>query len=244
MSLLLLEKAKTKWQGFWHNFQWPDYDWLLDGWLSRLAYGVPLVGYLVLFNDSISTNLKFESLAGQIYSPLGLSSGARLKFIYLGLVFLGVGNVLYRVLRPHVMKIGVGEFNYVETAIKHFTFSAYNDLHYRIRHSDFHPRTVHGKYYDSEWEGFRIAAIGPAAETLRQGEENQKQADWTAAKNKYESLLRSILIETHFCEVTKKRPYLIICLGLALLGYLLLLIPSVDLFVSVISKIVLGGLSS
>lgn len=244
MSISLLDKLGTKWRGFRYNFQWPDYDWLLDGWLSRLAYGVPLVGYLVLFNDTISANLQFESLAGQIYSPLDLSSGARLKFIYLGLVFLGLGNVLYRLLRPYVMKFGVGEFNYVETALKHFTFSAYNELHHRIRRSEFDPMTVHGKYYDSEWEGFRIAAIGPVAKTLREGEENQKQADWTAAKNKYESLLRSILIETHFCEVTKKRGQLAICLGIALLGYMLLLIPSADLFISVMSKIALSGINS
>ena len=101
MSLSLFDKLRTRWQVFQYNFQWPHYDWLLDGWLSRLAYGVPLVGYLVLFNDTISANLQFESLAGQIYSPLGLSSGARLKFIYLGLVFLGLGNVLYRLLRAY-----------------------------------------------------------------------------------------------------------------------------------------------
>lgn len=226
------------WRVFRYNYSWPDYVWLLDGWIARMAMAIPVVGYLILFNDTVTSNLKFENLAAEDALSFGLSSDARLKLIYIGLLFLGCANIVYRLFRPYVMKIGVDQFSYVETALEHFAFSHYSNMHHAIRNSGFDPYTVHGKYYDSEWEGFKTAALGPGSKSLKEAEANMAQANWVEAKNKYESLLRSILIETFFRNVITRREILTTAILLALAGYLLLAIPSVDLFVKVMRVII------
>ncbi|CAN5378321.1 hypothetical protein BH10PSE7_BH10PSE7_22640 [soil metagenome] len=218
-----------KWQIFKYNFGCPDYVWLLDGWISRLTLGIPIVGYLILFNDTISGHLQFNSLASESLLRFGISSSSRLKFVYLGLLLIGIANIAYRLARPYVMKIGVNQFEYVETALKHFTFSSYLQMHEDIRHSKYGAHTGHGKYYDSEWEGFKLAAIG--SDTL--GEGRVIEAHWLGAKNQYESLLRSILIETYSRQIVRRRWRLVFCIILAAVGYALLSIPSLDLFAKV-----------
>ena len=192
---------------------------------------VPIVGYLILFNDSISQHLSFNRLADENIFRFGLSSIARLKFIYFGLIFLGSANILYRIRRPFVLKIGTNQFDYVEKALEHFTVSAYIDINGEIRHNGHY--TPHGKYYDSEFEGFLDLALGKRGVVGR----NETTANWLSAKNKYEGLLRSILIENFFRNNIKRRYSLSFCIVLSLSGYILLLIPSADLFIKVMTVI-------
>src|SRR5216683_2628609 len=116
---------RMRWSAFDYNYGWSDYLYLFDGWVAKCAMGVPVIGYLILFNDSISQHLSFNKLASKNVLGFGLSSGARLKLIYFGLIFLGSANILYRIHRPFVFKIGTNQFEYVENALKHFTVSAY-----------------------------------------------------------------------------------------------------------------------
>jgi hypothetical protein len=220
---------EMKWSTFTYNYGWSDYVFLFDGWVAKCAMAVPVIGYLILFNDSVLQHLSFNKLASENVSGFGLSSVARLKFIYFGLIFLGSANILYRFRRPFVFKIGTDQFEYVEKAIKHFTVSAYIDIHGVIRHEGH--QTLHGKYYDAEYDAFLNLAIG------EKGDHSQRQestADWAAAKSKYEGLLRSMLIENFFRNNVRRRFSLSYCIFLSLLGYGLLLIPSADLFVKVL----------
>ena len=143
---------KMKWGIFAYNYCWSDYVFLLDGWIAKCAMAVPVIGYLILFNDSVSQHLSFNKLASESVTWFGLSSVVRLKLIYFGLISLGTANILYRLRRPFVFKIGTSEFNYVENALKHFTVSAYIDINGTIRHEGHH--TLHGKYYDAEYDAF------------------------------------------------------------------------------------------
>ncbi len=205
---------------------------------------VPIVGYLILFNDSIASHLSFQHLAAENTSAFGLSGGARLKLIYVGLIFLGLANLLYRWQRPYVLKLADNEFDFVNVGLSNFSVSTYIDFHGRIRHSDFDPYTRHGKYYDSEWEEFLTSALGPKVDDERIGRDSTK-AHWVEAKQKHESLLRSILTETFFRDSTRlRRGWLILCILVAVIGYCLLAVPSADLFIKVMTIIIaplLGG---
>jgi hypothetical protein len=218
-----------KWTSFNYSYGWSDYIYLFDGWVAKCAMAVPIIGYLILFNDTISQHLSFNKLAGENVLSFGLSSVARLKLIYFGLIFLGSANILYRIRRPFVFKIGTNQFEYVETALKHFTLSAYIDIHGLIRYEGHH--TLHGKYYDAEYEAFLNLAAGEKGERLQRDEST---ADWTQAKRRYEGLLRSMLIENFYRNNVKRRLSLSYCIFLSLFGYVLLLIPSLDLFLKVL----------
>jgi hypothetical protein len=220
---------RMRWSAFDYNYGWSDYLYLFDGWVAKCAMAVPVIGYLILFNDSISQHLSFNKLASENVLGFGLSSGARLKLIYFGLIFLGSANILYRIHRPFVFKIGTNQFEYVENALKHFTVSAYIDIHGLIRHEGHH--TLHGKYYDAEYDAFINLALGEKGKRLQRDEST---ADWTQAKNRYEGLLRSMLIENFYRNNVKRRLSLSCCIFFSLLGYVLLLIPSIDLFVKVL----------
>ena len=231
--MTLIDHFSMKWQVFKYNFKWPDYVWLLDGWIARSAMAIPFVGYLILFNDSVAVHLKFDSLAAENLSPFGLSPGARLKFIYMSLVLLGCANILYRWCRPRVMQIGINQNDYVESGLKNFTFLDYVNMHLEIKRSGIDAHTMHGKYDNSGWDAFEAETLDPESGV----KENVKAAHWVEAKNKFESLLRSILIETYISRVIKRRGLLVVSVFIALVGYFLLAIPSVDLFLKVMRVI-------
>jgi hypothetical protein len=229
-----LERWKNDWRMRWttfdYNYGWSSYVFLFDGWIAKCAMAVPVVGYLILFNDSVSQHLSFNELASENVVGFGLSSVVRLKFIYFGLIFLGSANILYRLRRPFIFKIGTNQFEYVENALRHFTASAYIDINGAISHEGRH--TPHGDYYDADYDAFLNLALGEKG-TGKQSDESA--ADWTGAKAKYEGLLRSMLIENFFRNDIKRRLPLTCCLALSLVGYLLLLIPSADLFIKVMT---------
>jgi hypothetical protein len=222
---------RMKWGGFAYNYGWSSYVLLFDGWIAKFAMAVPIVGYLILFNDSISQHLSFNKLADESAVRFGLSSIARLKFIYFGLIFLGSANILYRIRRPFVLKIGTNQFAYVEKALTHFTVSSYIDINGEIQQHGH--TTLHGKYCDSEFESFLNLALGARGIVGR----DESSANWLAAKNKYEGLLRSMLIENFFRNNITRRVSLSFCILLSISGYTLLLIPSADLFLKVMSVV-------
>lgn len=219
---------KLKWGTFVYNYGWSRYVFMFDGWIAKCAMAVPVIGYLIIFNDSISQHLSFNKLANEDALRFGLSAIARLKLIYFGLIFLGSANILYRIRRPYVLRIGTNRFDYVEKALTHFTVSDYIDIDGEIRHYGHH--TLHGKYYDSDFGAFVDLALGKSGAAGNQG----SSANWLTAKNKYEGLLRSILIENFFRNNIRRRVSLSFCIILSFVGYMLLLIPSADLFIKVL----------
>jgi hypothetical protein len=201
--LRIRDHAQMKWSTFSYNFGWSRYINLLDGWIPRLSFAVPIVGYLILFNDSVAKHLTFLELTSG-HSAFGLSGSARLKLIYIGLILLGVANIIFRWKRPHVLRLARDEFSYVETGLRNFTLGAFIEFHGRIRHSGLGHFTRHGQYYDSDWEAFLDHAAGKEKDSRGSGRD-PTTAHWTEAKAKYEDLIRSILTETFFRENTRTR---------------------------------------
>ncbi|AND92600.1 blr7681 [Bradyrhizobium diazoefficiens USDA 110] len=221
---------RTEWSTFHYNLGWSRWVRFLDGWIAKCAMAVPVVGYLVLFNDGVSQHISFNDLASEHQlSVLSLTASGRLKLIYFGLIILGSANILYRLRRPYIFRVGTDQFDYVERALVHFTVDNYIDLNGVIRHEGH--RTLHGKYDDAEFDSFVDAATG---------RNNPDVGNWNLAKSKFEGLLRSILIETFFRNDVKHRLALTCFLLLAFCGYGLLLIPSFDLFVKVIRVTIRG----
>ncbi|OYW43704.1 MAG: hypothetical protein B7Z38_00045 [Rhodobacterales bacterium 12-64-8] len=227
MRLSLWSQFLTRWQGFRYNYGWSRYVPLLDGWLPRCAMLVPFIGYAILFNDSIANLVQFERLAGEHQSSWGLSSIDRLRCFYFALILLGAANVLFRLRRPHTMWLATNLRDYVARGLDYFTIGYYMEIHGTVRHEGHHTR--HGKYYDSEWDGFLAAAVNDGEGT----ESVKRTGNWEEAKRQYGSLLRSMLIENFERFDVTKRVSLTICLIFAFIGYVLLLLPSAELFLKV-----------
>lgn len=229
---LLLEMShlmsiKSSFQTFWYNFRWSEWVAYIDGWIPRFAFFVPLLGYLILFNDEITEIMHFQQLAGSSDLYKGLESGERLRLVYFGLIFLGVSNVIYRLKKPHIFRFGSNIREYTSNCLQTLTFGDFQRMHFGIR-EDGH-LTQNGKYYDSEWDGFK-------KQVLNEGEGTDEVAitgHWENAKLMYGSLLRSILNEHFFKKDVARKGWLMTCLIISSLGYLLLVAPSLDLFIKV-----------
>lgn len=225
------QSLRLRWGTLAYNYGWSDYVFFLDGWIAKCAMAVPIIGYLILFNDSVSQHLSFNHLASEGAKSFGLSAGARLKFIYFGLIFLGSANIVYRLWRPFVLRVGTNQFEYVEKALEHFTASDYINIHGAVRQEGHH--TLRGKYGDAEYDAFLTLATGERVDG--QGRLVQSPSDWSRAKSQYEDLLRSMLLENFFRNDVKRRGYLTSALAFALVGYALLSVPSIDLFIKVLA---------
>lgn len=238
---LILSKLKGKWQTFSYNYRWTDWTGYIDGWIPKFSLMVPIIGYLLLFNDEIAKVLIFDELTsngvvtietelyrGKISSYEGLDSHNRLRLIYFGLIFLGVSNLIFRWKRPWIYTYGSDLAEFTKTCLETLSFGEFLHFHHTNR-SEGH-LTQSGKYYDSEWEGFSFAANNKGEGT----EQVERIGNWEEAKRQYGSLLRSLLAETFFRNDITRRGYLSLCLVLSTLGYMCLIIPSADIFIQVL----------
>jgi len=224
---------------FRYNFGWSEWVPYIDGWVPRFAFVVPIVGYLVLFNDQVGGTVAFRNLVGGEFQDFWLSGQNRLRLVYFGLMALGISNLIYKWKRPYIFRFGLNQTEYTRTCLEAFTYQDFLRMHETIR-SDGH-LTPHGNYYDSEWEGFADAARNKGEGT----ELVERFGDWEAARRRYGSLLRSILAEWFFRGNILRRRWLAVCILFSSVGYVFLVIPSFDLFVKVlmstISTLVVRG---
>jgi len=225
----MINNIKLKWTTFEYNFGWPNYIWLFDSWLAKAAIGIPIVGYLILFNDSVAGHLTFEKLTHGSVDWSLVPQHYRLRLVYFGLVFLGIANFLYIARRPYVMKLGTSEWKYISHLLERATLHDFIQLNGAIKNGDANI-TVHGKYYDAEWDAFLVQSGG-------KGKVAAFTPNFNQAKLTHESLLKSILIETYARESRKRRFSLCAAIFFGLLGLFLLMIPSLDLFIRVLSVI-------
>ena len=231
-----MRSIKSWWSTFIYNYQWSDYASYIDGWIPKLALTVPILGYLILFNDQVSEIIKFNQLAGEQIDGIGLGGVQRLRLLYFGLIFLGLSNFIYRIRKPYQLRFGTNFVDYSRTCLDVFTISDYISLHGRIQEEG-HIST-RGKYYTSEWEGFLDAASHTG-----EGTENvERDGNWEESKRIYGSLLRDILHETFLRSDRGRRGWLTSCLAISTLGYIFLLLPSLDLFIRVMVSSLAPGI--
>ena len=224
-------RLQQKWIIFKINYSWSDWITYIDGWIPKFALFFPAIGYLILFNDAISDVFSFDHLANEEILNSGLTGESRLKFLYFSLFFLGISNFLYRFKKPHVLRLGNTSLEYSKAGLEHFTLGDYVELHGRIRHHGH--ASLHGKYYDSEWEGFL-----EDCRNTGEGTANVKRdGNWEEAKKQYGNLLRSMLRDNFYYYSSKKQIWLSICIFLSSIGYILMAIPSLDIFIKVIRSI-------
>src|SRR2546425_10048424 len=87
-----MSRLSIWWSTFVYNFAWSDWTAYIDGWIPRFCFFIPIVGYLILFNDRVVGMMEFHQLTREPYFDWGLTTSARLRCIYYALFCLGVSN--------------------------------------------------------------------------------------------------------------------------------------------------------
>ncbi len=224
----MLDFLKLKYRHFLFTFGWSDWVNFIDGWIPKFALFVPIIGYIILFNDTVTDALIFKNITDDKHIDWGLSVKDRLRFLYFGLIFLGLSNFIYRLKKPYQFRFGTNMVDYTRTCLEILTLTDYMDIHSKIRSNGHY--TLTGKYYDSEWDGFLTLARNEGEGTNRV----VRNGNWELAKSQYGSLLRGMLRENFFRYNVSRRKWLSLCVFLSSCGYLFLIIPSFDIFIKVL----------
>ena len=99
----------------WKITQWYYVEKIANNELARVVGLVPLVGYLIIFNDEIAGIATFGTIAGvdnDDVSPFILSSLAKMRFVFFGSLFVLFANLIYRAFRPKVLDSSKGDIEF------------------------------------------------------------------------------------------------------------------------------------
>lgn len=99
----------------WKITQWYCVEKVASNDLSRIIGFIPLIGYLILFNDEIANITSFRTIAGLEHgnaSPFILSSLAKMRLVFFGSLFVLFANLIFRVFRPQVLELSKGDIEF------------------------------------------------------------------------------------------------------------------------------------
>jgi len=216
----MISWIRLKWDILSYNFSWDQFTWYLNGNVAKAARFVPIVGYLVIFNDYVTDQITFQNLTNEVQSTLFLDPDVRLRFIFFGFLFLAAATAIYVLMRPDTIKIGERLEEFSAYYLKQVPSHVFRRLHQEIRQEEHW--APDGKYYDDDWNLFWREAQWPFS-GQNQLEKHSKlsdlngydRVDYEQAKKRHKSVLLSILRETYFRESRKRRPLLVLVLSLA-----------------------------
>lgn len=148
----MFERFQSNVHTFRYNFRWDDYVGLFQGPIAKSIVFIPVIGYVVLFNDAIIKGFGFTELSGTVDSSFFLGDSARLRLIYFGLISTALGNFIFLSRRPQALKQAKSQSEYVDFARKVFTPRDYNEIYGQI--SRYGHVTLYGNDMLHLWDEF------------------------------------------------------------------------------------------
>jgi len=202
---------------------------IVDGWIARLSLTVPLIGWLILFNDKTGGALEFKSL-GITESESLFSADVRLRLVYFGLISLGSANIIFRTFAPREILQYKNIDIYIRTAMELFTHGQLLDI--CERRMLFVRDGIHGP--DLSGKGLEFKSSADAVFQNIGHDNRDGKLEYETVRDRYSPYLRSMVrIDFVMLDQSRVAPMLLALL-LAVGGYILLLLPSIDVFYQVV----------
>ena len=101
----------------WKIVRWETVKGVADNDFTRVVALIPVVGYLILFNDEIAGMASFDALAGvgeTNSSPFLLEGLTKLRLVFFGSIFVLCSFVIYRLFRPEVLEVSKNDLEFSE----------------------------------------------------------------------------------------------------------------------------------
>jgi hypothetical protein len=182
---------------------------------AAITMSMPFVGYMIVYHSQIEEllgglggSLDLQGQSGRCVSSIGFSM--RLNLVYLGLLLLGVGTILYKAFAPKIVKNTRDINDYVVGVIDNVSARNLRSMFATIRSC--RPQVAATFLQRAPWLD-RGKSLKTASDALKKEDDNQIKID----------VLRS------YYSVQDRynfRVAVYIVLGLYLVGFLLLAIPS------------------
>lgn len=99
----------------WKATRWDFVEKIANNDLARVVGLVPLIGYLILFNDEIADIITFRTIAGAQYdsiSPFFLSSIVKLRLVFFGSLFVFLANIIFKLFSPKELQLSKGDLEF------------------------------------------------------------------------------------------------------------------------------------
>ncbi|WP_299919598.1 hypothetical protein [uncultured Roseobacter sp.] len=104
-----------KFHSDWKFTQWQSVERVANNDLTRVVALVPIIGYIILFNDQIAEIASFRMIAGvepNAKTPFYLSGLDKMRLVFFGSLLLLISNLIFRIFRPRVLDLAKGEMEF------------------------------------------------------------------------------------------------------------------------------------
>ena len=228
------------WTTFKYNYNWSNHVHYIDGWIPKFSFFVPIISYLILFNDKAVELFELKHIANNSNYYLGLNGVQRLRFLYFGFIFLGFSNLIFSIKKPYVLSIGNNFIDYTKICLDIYTYEDYSRIHARIEREGYY--TPYGESYNEnyKWDAFctdlkRHKKMPDKNNSLQDTTTVEKfTSNWEETKNKYGDVLRQLLYENFFSCNRENLCWLTTCIVFSTIGYFFIFIASFDVFIKIL----------
>lgn len=222
------EKPKSEY-AFW---QWNSIQSIAGNDLTKLIAAIPIVGYLILYNDQFATALSFESIAGTLdaaTSPFWMESVTKLRLSLFGSLLVLTSNLIFRACNPKVLTIATGELDFCEKVISNYSRTEITNIEKQVISENWVIRTdlfnEDGGAFNYDNEGNKRSRVS--------GFNNRQYL--MRERSEY---IRYIAREWWEGQMHSKWFARYICLLLAIIGYGMLFVPTLDILQAVIRDLI------
>ncbi|MGC0225544.1 hypothetical protein [Pseudooceanicola nitratireducens] len=215
-------------------FYWSTVKKVASNDLTKIIGIVPVVGYLILFNDSILDKIQFNTITGTTgdeASPFLIGGLTKLRMTFFGSLSVTMSFLIYQLRRPKELDTATDDFSFAERV--------------RESYSVVEMQALERDVMDAKWQKRMWLFWFPPQVARKRERRTQK-----AQGNRRSHFLRTF--GDHIDQASREwwigrmnsRPisrYAAMILGC--LGYLLLVIPTIDIAQAVIADILSEMLS-
>ncbi|WP_037311355.1 hypothetical protein [Ruegeria halocynthiae] len=132
-----------KFHSDWKFTQWQSVERVANNDLTRVVALVPIIGYLILFNDQIAEIASFRMIAGVepgAETPFLLSGLAKMRLVFFGSLFLLFSNLIFKGFRPQVLELAKGDVEFAARVGERYSVHELADMETHVFSEDWKPR--------------------------------------------------------------------------------------------------------
>ncbi|QXT38661.1 hypothetical protein [Gymnodinialimonas ceratoperidinii] len=198
--------------------------------ISRVVALIPLIGYFIIFNDSVAAYLSFDLLAGAddtVASPFWISSLVKLRLAFFGAISLFVGTAIFLMLRPPVLDFAKSDLSFADRVLSGYAIEEIQAMEVDVDNKTSWSlcTTLIEQYTREDANGER---------GLRFARAFGRQVDLVRAHGEY---TRALSREWYTGQVARRPFARMLSVSCAIVGYVLLAIPTIDIFQAVLRDI-------
>lgn len=219
-----------KFHADWKLTQWQSVERVANNDLTRVVALVPIIGYLILFNDQIAEIASFRMIAGVepgVETPFYLTGIAKMRLVFFGSLLLLCSNLIFKVFRPQALELAKGDIEFAARVGERYSVHELANMEAHVFSDHWKPRLPLFWRVHDEFRSKKLVVSGYRPDVRN------------AMFNKYGDYISYLSREWWTGEMHIFRAARITSLSLGLLGSVLLAIPTLDITQAVVGDVFL-----